>query len=137
MAFSSQRNADVFSEFFGTEASSPFQGNDTDNIRDADNIFQHFFGDTKDFRTSTSMPKSKPEPLESKLSCRLEELYSGSTRKMKISRNVVQRNTGRIVQESEIITVNVKPGWKKGTKITFEDKGNEELGKRAADLIFD
>ncbi|XP_027346258.1 dnaJ homolog subfamily B member 13-like isoform X5 [Abrus precatorius] len=26
----------------------------------------------------------------------------------------------------EILTINVKPGWKKGTKITFPEKGNEQ-----------
>ena len=36
----------------------------------------------------------------------------------------------------EILTINVKPGWKKGTKITFPEKGNEQLGRPAADLAF-
>lgn len=30
----------------------------------------------------------------------------------------------------------MKPGWKKGTKITFPDKGNEQLGQLPADLVF-
>ncbi|KAK8602051.1 hypothetical protein V6N12_051873 [Hibiscus sabdariffa] len=50
-------------------------------------------------------------------------LYTGSTRKMKI-------------WESEILTINVKPGWKKGTKITFPDKGNEQPNQLPADLVF-
>lgn len=32
--------------------------------------------------------------------------------------------------------VDIKPGWKKGTKITFPEKGNEEPGVIPADLIF-
>lgn len=28
--------------------------------------------------------------------------------------------------ESEILTIDIKPRWKKGTKITFPDKGNEQ-----------
>lgn len=36
----------------------------------------------------------------------------------------------------EILTINVKPGWKKGTKITFPEKGNEQAGRPAADLVF-
>lgn len=36
----------------------------------------------------------------------------------------------------EILTVEIKPGWKKGTKITFPEKGNQEPGIIAADLIF-
>ncbi|AES72629.1 DNAJ family B protein, putative [Medicago truncatula] len=30
-----------------------------------------------------------------------------------------------VVQEEELLTINVQPGWKKGTKIKFEGKGNE------------
>lgn len=42
----------------------------------------------------------------------------------------------RIVQESEILSIDVKPGWRKGTKITFLDKGNEQPSQLAADLVF-
>lgn len=42
----------------------------------------------------------------------------------------------RQVQETEILTIDVKPGWKKGTKITFPDKGNEHLNQLPADLVF-
>lgn len=34
------------------------------------------------------------------------------------------------------MTIEVKPGWKKGTKITFPEKGNQEPGVIAADLVF-
>lgn len=56
-------------------------------------------------------------PIEHSLPCSLEELYKGSTRKMKISRTV---NNDRI---SEILSISIKPGWKKGTRITFPEKG--------------
>lgn len=36
----------------------------------------------------------------------------------------------------EILTINIKPGWKKGTKITFPEKGNEAPGITAADIVF-
>lgn len=36
----------------------------------------------------------------------------------------------------EILTIEIRPGWKKGTKITFPEKGNQEPGVIAADLIF-
>lgn len=41
-----------------------------------------------------------------------------------------------IVQEEEILMIQVKPGWKKGTKITFEGKGDERPGTLPADIIF-
>ncbi|XP_019189887.1 PREDICTED: dnaJ homolog subfamily B member 4 [Ipomoea nil] len=111
------------------------------NPRNAEDIFAEFFGSSPfGFRAAGSdgnggsIPK-KPPPVESKLPCTLEELYSGSTRKMKISRTVVDAH-GRIVQESEILSIDVKPGWKKGTKITFLDKGNEQPSQLPADLVF-
>ncbi|CAN0877691.1 DnaJ homolog subfamily B member 13 [Linum grandiflorum] len=39
-------------------------------------------------------------------------------------------------QETEILTIDVKPGWKKGTKVTFPDKGNEQPNQLPADLVF-
>lgn len=36
----------------------------------------------------------------------------------------------------EILTIDIKAGWKKGTKITFPEKGNQEPGVIPADLIF-
>lgn len=38
--------------------------------------------------------------------------------------------------EEEVLTIKVKPGWTKGTKITFEGKGNERPGTSQGDVIF-
>ena len=38
--------------------------------------------------------------------------------------------------ETEILAIEVKPGWKKGTKITFPDKGNQQVNQLPADLVF-
>ncbi|KDP32284.1 hypothetical protein JCGZ_13209 [Jatropha curcas] len=133
------RNAeDIFAEFFG---SSPFGFGSSGPGRSMrfhsdGGMFGGFSGGENLFRTYSegTMPR-KPPPVESKLPCSLEELYSGSTRKMKISRTVVDSH-GRPVQETEILTIDVKPGWKKGTKITFPDKGNEQINQLPADLMF-
>ncbi|RDX61058.1 DnaJ-like subfamily B member 4, partial [Mucuna pruriens] len=129
------RNAeDIFAEFFG---SSPFGfgssgpgrskrfASDGGGFTATDNNFRTF---------STARPK-KPLPVETKLSCTLEELYSGSTRKMKISRTIVDAS-GQAISETEILTIDVKPGWKKGTKITFPEKGNQLANELPADIIF-
>lgn len=47
--------------------------------------------------------------------------------------NVLSRTLTTV---EEFLTINIKPGWKKGTKITFPDKGNEQPGVIPADLIF-
>ncbi|XP_007013743.2 PREDICTED: dnaJ homolog subfamily B member 4 [Theobroma cacao] len=133
------RNAeDIFAEFFG---SSPFgfgsSGPGRSSRFHSDGGMYGGFGSTDNiFRTySEGTVPRKPPPVESKLPCSLEELYTGSTRKMKISRTVVN-SAGRQVQETEILTIDVKPGWKKGTKITFPDKGNEQPNQLPADLVF-
>ncbi|MFQ6642383.1 hypothetical protein Gotur_018786 [Gossypium turneri] len=46
------------------------------------------------------------------------------------------RNKRRQAQESKILTIDVKPRWKKGRKITFPDKGNEQPNQLPADLVF-
>ncbi|KAH7425070.1 hypothetical protein KP509_11G038300 [Ceratopteris richardii] len=77
----------------------------------------------------------KAPPVESKLPCSLEELYTGSSRKMKISRNIADAS-GKTLPIEEILTIDVKPGWKKGTKITFPEKGHEQPNVIPADLVF-
>ena len=69
------------------------------------------------------------------LPCTLEELYTGRTRRMKISRKRIDA-TGGQREESETLTIDIKPGWKKGTKITFQEKGDEHPGRIAADIVF-
>lgn len=60
-----------------------------------------------------------------------QDLYKGSQRRLKVSRMV----NGR--QQEEVLEINVKPGWKTGTKITFEGRGGDSgPGQLAADLVF-
>ncbi|XP_075480215.1 uncharacterized protein LOC142520938 [Primulina tabacum] len=125
------------------------------NPRNADDIYAEIFGENSNGNASSSSNgggirrdgyfrsqtmnngegAKKAPPLENVLVCGLEELYSGATRKMKISRNVFDGH-GKPHLVEEIVTIDIKPGWKKGTKITFPEKGNEEPGIIPADLIF-
>lgn len=144
------RNAeDIFAEFFGN--ASPFGGMGGMGGRGrggpfSDSMFGGFGGGENAFRTSDggsqfqSFGNSAPQPrkapaVENKLLCSLEELYKGSSRKMKISRSIADAS-GKSMPIEEIVTIDVKPGWKKGTKITFPEKGNEQLGVTPADLVF-
>lgn len=40
------------------------------------------------------------------------------------------------MQEDEVLTIEVKPGWRNGTKITFDGKGNEVPGGQTGDITF-
>ena len=66
-------------------------------------------------------PRQDP-PIEHALPCTLDELYKGTTKRLKISRNVTDAS-GRTERVTETLSVDVKPGWKKGTKVTFPKKG--------------
>ncbi|CAL5345022.1 unnamed protein product [Camellia sinensis] len=136
------RNADdIFAEFFGN--SNPFGGmGGLGGMRGGsrfggggggmfgDDIFTSF----GDGRTMSSAPR-KAAPIERTLPCSLEELYKGTTKKMKISREIADAS-GQTLPVEEILTINIKPGWKKGTKITFPEKGNEQPNVIPADLVF-
>lgn len=42
---------------------------------------------------------------------------------------------GELEEASTQLTVSVKPGWKKGTKITFPNEGDEGPGVLPADVL--
>ncbi|KAH0692068.1 hypothetical protein KY285_019165 [Solanum tuberosum] len=107
------------------------------NSRDAEDIFAEFFGGSDGYSRSTggTVRIRKAAPVENNLPCSLEELYKGSKRKMKISR-IVLDGTGKPTTIEEVLAIHIKPGWKKGTKITFPEKGNHEPGAAPGDLIF-
>ncbi|PKA61044.1 Chaperone protein dnaJ 3 [Apostasia shenzhenica] len=142
------RNAeDIFAEFFGF--SSPFSGMGSgvggmggmrgrsrfsNSSLFADDIFGPAFGGMRE-SPMESQRQQKALPIENKLPCSLEELHKGTTKKMKISREIADIS-GNTIPVEEILTIEVKPGWKKGTKITFPEKGNEKPNVIAADIIF-
>lgn len=95
------------------------------------------FGGRDPFSTSSRGPARprKAPAITRNVLCTLEELYTGTTKKMKISRRL-QDAGGHIMEVPEILEINVRPGWKKGTKITFEEKGDELNGIIPADIVF-
>ncbi|KAL7248553.1 hypothetical protein ACSBR2_003315 [Camellia fascicularis] len=132
---------DIFSEFFGF--STPFGGmGDMGGSRTsasgfprsmfAEDIFASFRDRGGD--GSSNVPR-KAASIERTLPCSMEDLYKGTTKKMKISRDVID-SSGRPTTMEEILTIEIKPGWKKGTKITFPEKGNEQRGVIPSDLVF-
>lgn len=163
--FSPRSLDDTFSDFFGPSSPFDGQksyrfgdggsGSPTsfrDSPQNADGVFTQFFGggvaEGGGSRASTSsgiplqemfgnhrIDAQKEAAIERTLPCSLEELYKGTSKKMKISREVTDA-FGRPTTVEEILTIEVKPGWKKGTKITFPQKGNERGGVIPSDLVF-
>ncbi|NXS96401.1 DNJB1 protein, partial [Jacana jacana] len=134
----------MFAEFF--DGRNPFDtffvqrnGDDDDN----DDTFTTFhvggFG-------SVSFPRGRggPEgacrkqdpPVLYDLKVSLEEIYSGCTKKMKISHKRLNPDGKTVRNEDKILTIEVKRGWKEGTKITFPKEGDQTPNNIPADVVF-
>jgi len=95
----------------------------------------NFMCDFDGMAPQTKKQKVQDEAIEKDLFVSLEELLSGCTKKMKISRKVLD-GRGISRKEEKILTVNIKPGWKAGTKITFPKEGDRKPGVVPADVVF-
>ncbi|KAH9816105.1 hypothetical protein DFH28DRAFT_1094969 [Melampsora americana] len=73
-----------------------------------------------------------PEDVIKPISVSLEDLYKGTTKKLKVTRKL---KDGRTVEKT--CEINVKPGWKAGTKIKFPSMGNEDQHGRSAAMVFE
>ncbi|KAL5544355.1 hypothetical protein UlMin_008139 [Ulmus minor] len=131
---------DIYAEIFGSEGvgSGGTGGRSTSRGRGyRDGFFRMNNGGAEFSGNSGSGSGAlrKANAVENVLPCSLEEICKGVKKKMKISRNVYDA-FGKSRTIEEILTIEIKPGWKKGTKITFPEKGNQEPGVIPADLIF-
>jgi DnaJ homolog subfamily B member 13 len=90
------------------------------------------------FGGSTRRPNAKPKdpPIERDLPVSLEEMFHGATKKLKISRRVLDPGSGTSRSEEKILTIDVRPGWKEGTKVTFPNEGDESPHSIPADVVF-
>jgi len=106
---------------------------------DPNEIFRQFFGADNPFENAHQFPKNaqsqffqQPFPKEKtnniqqmEVKVSLEELFLGVHKKFKIRSNIF-RNANESEIEEKIIEFDVKPGWKDGTKITFERSGDQQ-----------
>lgn len=154
----------TFAQFFGTD--SPFEifmnmggpgGMHGNNLFMSDmggeemdidgDGFGPFIGGRPPFRSQTfhhAGPAGRPgktssgkqdPPIEHDLQVSLEEVLRGCTKRMKITRRVAGSD-GSIRKEDKVLIINVKPGWKAGTKITFQKEGDQYPNRVPADIVF-
>lgn len=143
-------------------SNTDYQGFNNNNTYNPHTIFEHFFkqnggfpnmsGTTKNpfggFRFHTTGNNSsftsshfssttnvKQNNQIKSLPLTLEELYTGCTKKMKITKKLVDAS-GKVVPVTKILDLVIKPGWKRGTKITFENEGDEIPNSKPGDIIF-
>nr|XP_061844089.1 dnaJ homolog subfamily B member 1-like [Nerophis lumbriciformis] len=141
----------IFSDFFGGR--NPFEQffggrNGMDEHMDADDAFGHFGmgggGFPRSFSSGmggfgghSSVVKKHQDPaVIHELRVSLEEVLSGCTKKMKINRKRLNSDGRTLRTESKILEVEIKKGWKEGTKITFPKEGDETPTNIPADVVF-
>ncbi|NXE17013.1 DNJB1 protein, partial [Lophotis ruficrista] len=134
----------MFAEFF--DGRNPFdtffvQRNGDDE--DGDDAFTAFhvggFGNVS-FPRGRGGPegacRKQDPPVLYDLKVSLEEIYSGCTKKMKISHKRLNPDGKTVRNEDKILTIEVKRGWKEGTKITFPKEGDQTPNNIPADVVF-
>lgn len=138
----------MFAEFFGGR--NPFdtffgQRNGEEGMDVDDPLFPGFPMGVGGFPTvNFGRPRPAPEPARRKqdppvthdLRVSLEEIYSGCTKKMKISHKRLGPDGKSVRNEDKILTIEVKRGWKEGTKITFPKEGDQTSSNIPADIVF-
>ncbi|KAI6661547.1 hypothetical protein LOD99_13420 [Oopsacas minuta] len=80
-------------------------------------------------------PRQDP-PVERELQLSLEEIYLGCTKKMKISRRVMNEDGVTTSLKDKILTIRINPGIQEGTKITFPKEGDQGPNAIPADITF-
>jgi DnaJ family protein B protein 13 len=115
----------VFKEFFGTD--NPFQ----DIFPPLDELK---FGDAPEI--TQKLRRKQDPPIEHDLFITLEEAFLGSVKKLKISRKILSEDGHTTRTREKILTVNVKKGWKEGTKVTFLKEGDQGPNNIPADVVF-
>ncbi|KAL6713140.1 Molecular chaperone (DnaJ superfamily) [Lecanora helva] len=131
--FSGGDPMDIFSQFFKQGGAG---------MGDDDDIFSQFTGGGSRFGGSSRSSRKDgyggggrrrertPEVtiVEKPLPVTLEELYKGTHKKMRIKRKTFDPRTNKRSVEDKILDMDIKPGYKSGTKIKFKGVGDQEEG---------
>ncbi len=78
----------------------------------------------------------KLDPVMNQLPCTLSELYNGCVKKFNVTRKRFNVDQTDLIDDTKLLTISIRPGWKKGTKITFPGEGDEGVGALPPDIIF-
>jgi len=124
---------DIFSRFFQTSFDRSQSFGDGGGYGADSDVFMDFMGGGGGggggaFRMggprggmSANIGQKRTANFELNLS--LEELYKGVTKKLKIKRTTRSQTLNR--EPEKVLEIQVSPGWKAGTKITFASEGDE------------
>ncbi|KAM3600690.1 uncharacterized protein V6R79_000762 [Siganus canaliculatus] len=110
--------------------------------------FRQFFGSNNpfaDFHTTDAplqlgglrpgVVKTQDPHIERDLHLSLDDLFHGCTKKIKISRRVMNEDGYTSSIKDKILTIDVKPGWTEGTRIIFPKEGDQGPNSIPADIV--
>lgn len=92
-------------------------------VHDFSDIFEEMMGGAGIYgrrpgRQSRNAPKAPPPETEITLTCTLEELYAGASKKLKLTDHVLTPYGGKVQIERKL-DIEIGRGWKSGTKIKY------------------
>ncbi|CAH8566004.1 unnamed protein product [Schistosoma turkestanicum] len=130
-------NDDPFSGFFAS-------GGRRTNAAEPMNVDDFFGGtplggffETRNINTTGGRRPQQDLPIYHDLSVSLEDVLYGTTKKIRITRARLNADGQTTRQEEKTVEIEVKKGWKAGTKITFPREGDETTkGCIPADVVF-
>ncbi|KAL2294130.1 hypothetical protein Nmel_007852 [Mimus melanotis] len=136
-----------FDIFFASSRSRMFNGFDQEDMDmdDDDDPFSAFgrFGfngingvHRRHQESLHTRRKVQDPPVIHELKVSLEEIYHGSTKRMKITRRRLNADGRTMRTEDKILNIVIKRGWKEGTKITFPKEGDATPDNIPADIVF-
>lgn len=85
--------------------------------------------------TAAAGPTKAP-PVKRQLLLTLEELYNGTIKRVRITRQRLNPDGKTSRSDEKVLELAIKAGWKKGTTLTFENEGDEAPGVIPADIQF-
>lgn len=127
---------DIFSQFFRSGAAGSTGLDDDDPFAGLGGMPGGFGGGSfggagggpRSRMSSNMSPRARnPEVtvLEKPLPITLEDIFNGTTKKLKINRKTYDEATGRSSTQEKVLTVPIKKGIKAGSKIKFTNAGDQ------------
>lgn len=93
-------------------------------------------GGMSGMNAGSSQPLRQAPAVQHDLNVSLEDIYKGTTKRVRITAKKLIDSSGRTQSVSSEKEIKIKPGWKDGTKITFTGEGDQAPGVKPADIIF-
>ena len=106
---------DIFNQFFGVNTPHGMQFNFP---------FEEFHHDIPFAGTQRKVHKQKDDDVTHYINCTVEQIYTGITKKFKIKKKDYTSGSLYPGEIEKVLDIDIKPGYKEGTKIRFEKEGD-------------